>query len=167
MLLRRRFLVLGYRCLLRRIGRRMPQLSAGHAKALREQKLTFDMVDNLHLQRSEKGTRKGQQGEYTGVIIDTRLGKYQLTAKKETKLLEAMAEVSTWTFCSPRTMSKLHGKLVNYSFCIQHIRPFAVPLRKCIGAPANDYRGTQRGGRLEDVQRVLAYFRSRIPALVK
>ena len=29
------------------------------------------MLDDLHLQRSEKGTPPGQQGEYTGVIIDT------------------------------------------------------------------------------------------------
>ena len=83
-------------------------------KALREQTFTFDMLDDLHLQRSKKGT-PGQQGGYTGVIIDTHLEKYQLTAKKEPKLLEAMAEASTWTLCSPRTMCKSHGKLVNFS----------------------------------------------------
>ena len=45
-------------------------------KALREQKFTFDMLDHLHLQRSEKGTPPGQQGEYTGVIVDTHLLQY-------------------------------------------------------------------------------------------
>ena len=93
--------------------------------------------------------------------------KYQLTAKKETKLLEAMAEASTWTSSSPRTMSKLHGKLVNYSFRIQRIRPFAVPLRKFIGALANAEQWDAARGGLEEVHRVIAYLRPRIPALVK
>ena len=34
-------------------------------KALSKRKFTFDMLDDLHLQRSEKGTPSGQQGEYT------------------------------------------------------------------------------------------------------
>ena len=144
-----------------------PECLRAEPKALREQKFTFDMLDDLHLQRSEKGTPPGQQGEYTGVIIDTHLGKYQLTAKKEHKLLEAMAEALTWTSCSPRTMSKLHGKLVNYSFCIQRIRPFAVPLRKFVGAPSNNEQWDAARGGLEEVQRVIAYLRPRIPALVK
>ena len=79
----------------------------------------------------------------------------------------AMAKASTWTLCSPRTMSKLHGKLVNYSFCIQRIRPFPVPLRKFIGAPANDEQWDAARGGVEDVQRVLAYLWPRISALVK
>ena len=93
---------------------RCPDCLRAMPKALREQTFTFDMLDDLHLQRSKKGT-PGQQGGYTGVIIDTHLEKYQLTAKKEPKLLEAMAEASTWTLCSPRTMCKSHGKLVNFS----------------------------------------------------
>ena len=50
-------------------------------KALREQKFTFDMLDDLHLQRSEKGTPPGQQGEYTVVIVDTHL-KYGMGSRK-------------------------------------------------------------------------------------
>ena len=45
--------------------------------------------------------------------------------------------------------------------------PFAVPLRKFIGAPANDEQWDAARGGLEEVQRVIAYLRPRIPTLVK
>jgi hypothetical protein len=125
------------------------------------------MLDDWHLQRSSKGTDGAQQGDYIGVSVDSHAGLYQLTLKKEVKLVASMIEALKWQTCSPRTMSKLHGKLVNYSFCIQRIRPFAVPLRKFMGTPTSDSEWDKQQSGLEDVQRVVRYLLPRISMLIK
>ena len=43
-----------------------PDCLRAEPKALREQKFTFDMLDDLHLQRSEKGTRRASKESTPG-----------------------------------------------------------------------------------------------------
>lgn len=144
-----------------------PVCVAALPKAKREQKFTCDMMDNWHLRRSSKGADVGQVGEYIGVIVDSHRGKYQLTERKEAKLVKGMQEALTWTRCTPRTMSGLHGKLVNYSFCIQRIRPFAVPLRKFVGSPMTKEEWDTPKSGMEDVHRVVTYLLPKLHELVQ
>ena len=90
-------------------------------------------------------------------MLDTHLRKNQLTEKKEAKLVAGIEGAAKWVTCSSRTMAKLHGKLVDYSFCIQRIRPFAVLLQKFIGSPVGKAQWDEERGGLEEVQRVVTY----------
>ncbi len=58
--------------------------------------------------------------------------------KKVEKLVRDLQEVCWCAFMSPRTCSKARGKLSNYSFCLQRIRPFIVPFNVSIGEPQSN-----------------------------
>ena len=89
------------------------QVSLGRCENI----FTFTMLHDFHLQSSAKG----RVGDYIRVILDTQAGKYQLTSKKETKLITAMGQALDWVTCSPRTMAELDRKMVNYRF--KHTSP--------------------------------------------
>jgi hypothetical protein len=56
-----------------------------------------------------------------------------LTEEKFRKLMDNLQEVLSWRTAAPRIASKLRGKLINYSECIESVRPFSVPFTIFIG----------------------------------
>ena len=107
--------------------------------AAQKSKDPFDvLMDRLHLDQSEKTFRMAQQGGYLGVQVDSNRGLYTLLEKKVGKLVRDLQEVCGCAFMSPRTCSKVRGKLSNYSFCLQRIRPFLVPFNDFIGGPRSN-----------------------------
>jgi hypothetical protein len=80
-----------------------------------------------------------QQGVYLGIHADVHLGLYTLTEKKVFKLLRDLEEVLGVVMMSPQECSKVRGKLANYSFCLQRIRPFIRPFNAFIGSPKSNH----------------------------
>ena len=91
------------------------------------------LLDELHLERSDKHSPVGQVGVFLGVIIDSHLGRLFLTETKYAKLIADLRLVMTWEEASPRMASKVGGKLTSYSECIIMVKPFAVAFNCFIG----------------------------------
>jgi hypothetical protein len=116
-----------------------PLCLAAVPAAMRSQDAFDVLLDRLHLDQSDKTFRMAQQGVYLGVNINSNRGLYTLTEKKVAKLVRDLEEVCGITLMSPRQCSKVRGKLSNYSFCMQRIRPFVVPFNHFIGGPRNNH----------------------------
>ena len=126
----------------------------------------IDMVmADLHLNCSTKRGVPGQRDAFMGVIIDTFLGRMLLTDEKLTKLMSGLQSLMTWGDASPRDLSKLRGKLINYSLCIQRIKPFIIPFTKFIGSPQNDAEWDSRSVHLEYVKENALYLIQWLPSL--
>ena len=63
-------------------------------KAEIQQAFTYEVLDNPHMRRNEKGHSYAQHGEYIGVEIDTVKRWFKLTAKKLAKLKAGFVEIS-------------------------------------------------------------------------
>ena len=122
----------------------------------------------MHLRRNEKGQAYAQQGEYIGVEIDTIKRWFRLTSKKLAKLKAGIVSALRLQQCSARDISELHGKMMNYSACVQRLRPFTAPLRSFIGAPKSNWEWDEQrqGPALENVKRVLQFVFEHIDAMV-
>ena len=99
-----------------------------------EEEFVDALLDELHIERSEKSSCIGQEAVFLGVIINTHEGRLRLTEEKYRKLVANLLEVTAWTSSTPRIASKVRGKLVNYSECVQSLRVFSVPFTVFIGA---------------------------------
>ena len=106
--------------------------------ALQSQDAFDALLDRLHLDQSDKCFRMAQRGDYLGVNINSNRGLYTLLEKKADKLVRDLEEVCGLAFMTPCDCSKVRGKLSNYSFCLQRIRPFVVPFNAFIGGPRNN-----------------------------
>ena len=124
-----------------------------------DERFTHELLDDLNMNCNNKGEPLGQVGVYICILIDTVRRLFLLTAKKSAKLFKGIEEVLTADAFSPRELSKLHGKLITYSVCVQRLRPFAVPLRALIGAPRSDreWDSSKSGPELASVKRVLFF----------
>jgi len=91
------------------------------------------LLAELHLELSDKNVPLGQSGVFLGVNVDTHRGRLTLTPLKYGKLTADLRAVLTWDEASPRMASKVRGKLVSYSECIEGIRVFSVPFTVFIG----------------------------------
>ena len=109
------------------------QCIANAEVAKKRERFVDDMLDELHLERSDKDVPVGQLGIFLGVWIDSHNGRLKLTDAKWEKLLADLRMVMTWEEATPRMASKVRGKPINYSECIIMIRPFAVPFNVFIG----------------------------------
>ena len=138
------------------------------SKAAIEQGFTHELLDELHLRRNEKGQAYAQQGEYIGIEIDTIKRWFRLTSKKLNKLKAGIVSMLGAQQCSARDMSELHGKMMNYSTCVQRLRPFTAPLRAFIGAPRSDWEWDEQrqGPSLKNVKRILAFVFEHVDAMV-
>ena len=83
-------------------------MRASRPKAEIEQAFTYEVLDNLHMRRNEKGNSYAQHGEYIGVEIDTVKRRLKLTVKKLAKLKAGFVEMLHVQQSSPRDMSELH-----------------------------------------------------------
>ena len=105
----------------------MPGLSRGSHKAKDHEKFIYFVLEDLHLLCSEKAVDPGKVGDFLGIILDTLLGKLTLTEAKFLKLMANLQAVMTREEASPREAAQVRGKLLNYSQCIQRIRPSPYP----------------------------------------
>ena len=103
-----------------------PICAAAFPAAQQSQKAFEVLLDRLHLEQSDKRIPMAQLGVYLGIHIDTHQGLFTLTEKKVAKLVRDLEEVLgvTVVVMTPRECSKVRGKLANYSFCMQRIKPF-------------------------------------------
>jgi hypothetical protein len=72
---------------------------------------------------------------YLGIHIDSHRRLYTLTEKKVAKLVRDLEEVLGIVCMTPQECSKVRGKLSNYSFCMQRVKPFIRPFNDFIGGP--------------------------------
>ena len=115
-----------------------PICAAAFPAAQQSQKAFEALLDRLHLEQSDKRIPMAQLGVYLGIHIDTHQGLYTLTEKKVAKLVRDLEEVLGVVVMTPRECSKVRGKLANYSFCMQRIKPFIQPFNAFIGGPRNN-----------------------------
>ena len=115
-----------------------PICVAAFPAAQQTQKAFEFLLDRLHLEQSEKRSHMAQLGVYLGIHIDSHRGLYTLTEKKVAKLVRDLEEVCGVVVMTPRECSKVRGKLANYSFCMQRIKPFIQPFNLFIGGPRNN-----------------------------
>ena len=83
-------------------------------------------------------------------------------------MFKGIEEVLSADALSPREPSKLHGKLITYSVCVQRLRPFAAPLRAFIGAPRSDreWDSSKSGPELASVKRVLSFLMHNLQPMI-
>ena len=141
---------------------------AARPAADRDERFTHKLLDDLNMNRNNKGEPLGQVGVYIGILIDTVRRLFLLTAKKSVKLFKGIEEVLSADALSPRELSKLHGKLITYSVCVQRLRPFAAPLRAFIGAPRSDreWDSSKSGPELASVKRVLSFLMQHLQPMI-
>ena len=65
------------------------------------------LLEELHLERSNKDGALGQKGTFLGRIIDSHRGRLNLTKEKYDKLLANLLAVLTWDEATPRMASKV------------------------------------------------------------
>ena len=121
-----------------------PICVAAFPAAQNAQKAFDVLLDKLHLEQSDKRLIMAQLGVYLGVTIDSHRGLYTLTEKKVAKLVKDLEEVLGIIEMSPRACSKVRGKLANYSFCLQRVKPFIRPFNQFIGGPKNNREWDQQ-----------------------
>ena len=85
------------------------------------------LLQELHLERSDKDGALGQEGVFLGAVLNTNTGRMGLTEKKYAKLLNDLRAVMTWDSATPRLASNVRGKLQAYADCLEGVRPFAIP----------------------------------------
>ena len=141
---------------------------AAHPRALQDEAYTHALLDDLNMNRNDKGEPLGQVGVYIGIQIDTVRRLYLLTQKKSDKLFKGIADVLEAHTMSSRSLSKLHGKLVTYSVCVQRLRPFTAPLRIFIGAPKSDgeWDAFRSDASLDNVKRVLRFLTAHLQTMI-
>ena len=108
-----------------------------------------------------------QQGVYLGIHVDVHLGLYTLTEKKVVKLVRDLEEVLGVVMMTPRECSKVRGKLANYSFCLQRIRPFIRPFNAFIGSPKSNREWDEPKAVTEAMLDVGAFILKHLPTLVQ
>jgi hypothetical protein len=142
-----------------------PVCAAAARAAQRYEHLVDGLLDELHLERSNKVVPLGQLGIFLGVWIDSHRGRLLLTTEKWAKLLADLRLVMTWEEATPRMAAKVRGKLINYSECIIMIRPFAVPFSAFIGAARTVGDWDTASTRVQDMQATALYLLSVLPDL--
>jgi hypothetical protein len=115
-----------------------PICRAATPSAAEAQRMMYALLDRLHLETSDKCYSFAQQGVYLGIGIDTNRGLYTLLEKKVARLVEGLTEALGALRMTPRQCSKVRGRLQTYSFCLQRVRPFAIPFNHFIGGPKNN-----------------------------
>ena len=103
-----------------------------------DERFVDGLLDEVHLERSDKSSSLGQRSVFLGVQIDTCEGRLTLTEDKFRKLVDNLQEVLVWAEATPRIASKVRGKLVNYSECVESLRVFSVPFTVFIGNAKTD-----------------------------
>ena len=126
------------------------------------------LLEELHLERSDKDGKLGQLGTFLGIIMDSHRGRINLTKAKYDKLMFDLLSVLTWDEATPRKASKVRGKLQSYSECIEGVKPFSVPFTVFIG-PAKtvcewDTSSRAVEGMKEAARYLLTYLPSAVPA---
>ena len=71
---------------------------------------------------------------YTGIVVDTELGRYFCPEEKLVKLVESLRELQGRTRMSARGIAGVRGKVLHYSICIPYIRVYAVWFSHIIGS---------------------------------
>jgi len=143
-----------------------PLCRAGADVAAEAEKFVDELLEELHLERSDKDVHVGQIGVFLGILIDSHKGRVRLTEAKYAKLLSDLRLVMTWERASPRMASKVGGKLQNYSECIQMVKPFVVPFRVFIGAARTVGEWDALSTKVQDMQETARYLLEQLPILV-
>ena len=128
---------------------------------------THELLDYLHMTRSEKGCVVGQRGEFIGVVADTHLGVFLLTDRKLDKIMKDLGDVIKSEWLSRREAGEVRGKLVNYGQCMECIRPFSVPFTTFIGAPKSEYDWDEKRPTPSYLKENAEYLYSVVPRLAR
>ena len=124
------------------------------------------LLDELHMERSEKQFVLGQAAVFLGVWIDTHEGRLKLTEEKFRKLMDNLQEVLAWSRATPRAASKVRGKLINYSECMESVRPFSVPFTVFIGDAKTTAEWDLESENVGRMRETAAFLISHVPRLV-
>ena len=134
-------------------------------RARKMEQHTKDLMDELHLTRSDKGSEVGQKGTYIGVIIDSHTGRFNLTQKKIEKMMNDFRVILESDMLSPRQVSKFRGKLINYSNCVEGTRPFSVPFTLFIGTPTSDWEWDRMRSDIQELKMTARFLYDIYPRL--
>lgn len=101
---------------------------AGAALFAQAQTYWHQLASDLGIRLSpSKRQEIGQRAEYTGIVLDTFVGRLFIPEKKLLKLracLEALRDADTFSL---RELASVRGRVLHYSVCIMYVRPL-VPL---------------------------------------
>ena len=90
---------------------------------------------------ADKRQRAAQTWEYSGILFDSIRGLLLIPDRKLIKVVDCLTELSGAVEMSARGIASVAGRLLHYSLCIRHVRPF-VPffwaVLGCHGPPDRD-----------------------------
>jgi hypothetical protein len=139
------------------------QCKANAEVAEKREKFVSEVLDELHLERSDKDVPVGRLGIFLGVWINSHMGLLKLMDAKWENLLADLRLVMTWEEVTTRMASKVRGKLINYTEWIIMIRPFAVPFNVFIGGARTVGDWDTASTRVQDMQQTAAHLLSVLP----
>ena len=91
--------------------------------------------EQLHLELTDKKRQcPSQRVQYTGIIVDTIVGRMFCPDEKRVALLALLAEIGLATSVGARTLAKCRGKILHYSQCLPYIRASAVWFSQVLGS---------------------------------
>jgi hypothetical protein len=90
---------------------------------------------------ADKRQRAAQTWEYSGILFDSIRGLLLIPDRKLAKVINSLTEVAGALEITARGLASVAGRLLHYSLCIRHVRPF-VPffwaILGCEGVPDYD-----------------------------
>jgi hypothetical protein len=90
---------------------------------------------------ADKRQRAAQTWEYSGILFDSIRGLLLIPDRKLVKVVDSLTELAEASEMSARGIASVAGRLLHYSICIRHVRPFVPFLWAalgCHGAPDRD-----------------------------
>ena len=107
--------------------------TATHCRAVAAETLWHAKAKVLNLPRAPgKGHSAAQGGAFTGVHIDTYLGRYSMLPEKLAALHTNFGPMSTASTSSPRALARTRGKALHYGCAVQYLRPACASLTQAM-----------------------------------
>jgi hypothetical protein len=121
------------------------------------------LAPRLGVPLSEDKRQEGaQRGEYTGIIVHTIRGLLLIPDRKLLKVMACLQVVALARGTTARELAAVAGRLLHYSICIRHVRPFVPAIWAvigCEGEPEYDRPITVSDG----LRKLCAYLMETVP----
>jgi hypothetical protein len=92
---------------------------------------------------ADKRQRASQIWEYSGILFDSIRGLLLIPDRKLAKVMASLTEVAGALHITARALASVAGRLLHYSLCIRHLRPFIPSFWAIVGCEGEpDYDRT-------------------------
>ena len=116
---------------------------------------------------ADKRQRAAQTWEYSGILFDSIRGLLLIPDRKLVKVLSSLDKLAGALEMSARGFASVAGRLLHYSQCIRHVRPFIPSFWGAMGCHGPPDRDSADYDRLivvsDELRRICVYLLSTIP----